>query len=47
MAYQKTAHRRRRVRSYRRKNAKSRKVMRGGGRGYHAPGQSIMMVVGI
>ena len=30
MAYRKTAHRRRRVRSSRRKNAKSRKVMRGG-----------------
>ena len=32
MAYKKTAHRRRRVRSSRRKNAKSRKVMRGGKR---------------
>jgi len=32
MAYKKTAHRRRRVRSSRRKNAKSRKVMRGGAR---------------
>ncbi len=32
MAYKKTAHRRRRVRSSRRKNAKSRKMMRGGGR---------------
>jgi hypothetical protein len=32
MAYKKTAHRRRRVRSSRRKNAKSRKVMRGGER---------------
>jgi len=30
MAYKKTAHRRRRVRSSRRKNAKSRKMMRGG-----------------
>ncbi len=30
MAYKKTAHRRRRVRSSRRKNTKSRKVMRGG-----------------
>jgi hypothetical protein len=32
MAYKKTAHRRRRVRSSRRKNTKSRKVMRGGDR---------------
>ena len=32
MAYKKTAHRRRRVRSSRRKNAKSRKMMRGGGK---------------
>lgn len=31
MSYKKTAHRRRRIRSSRRKNAKSRKVMRGGG----------------
>jgi len=31
MAYKKTAHRRRRVRSSRRKNATSRKMMRGGG----------------
>lgn len=30
MAYKKTVHRRRRDRSYRRKNVKSRKVMRGG-----------------
>ena len=30
MAYKKTVHRRRRARSYRRKNVKSRKVMRGG-----------------
>lgn len=31
MAYKKTAHRRHRVRSSRRKNATSRKMMRGGG----------------